>query len=183
MGSSSWLTLFCVLSWSCTRTSAPKCFAPLVLKLTSDTKTIPLKLMGFLVCFNHLLSSKNRAWWGFCSRFLWWLFCAWNSTMCIHTHSVYFCIRSSNNCVYKFSFRAAQPQCLTFKWEKFGACAKFSPAHSTVFEFKLCREKKEFSLDILFIYIFCLLLRVVMVFFLAESRITKHNRMPKLADC
>lgn len=46
-----------------------KCFAPLVWKLTSDTKTIPLKLMEFLRCFNHLLSSENRAWWSLCPCF------------------------------------------------------------------------------------------------------------------
>lgn len=65
-------------------TSARKCFAPLVWKLTSDTKTIPLKLMGFLVCFNHLLSSKNRAWLSFCSRF----FCSL-ALLCMELHHAF----------------------------------------------------------------------------------------------
>lgn len=85
-------------------TSARKCFAPLVLKLACDTKTIPLKLMGFLVCFNHLLSSKNRehGWVLFSAYFLLAFLCARNSTVFTRTLFTFAFDHRMNVCIKIF---------------------------------------------------------------------------------
>lgn len=125
--------------------------------------------------FNHLCQVKIEHGWFFAPLFFRECHCCYfiTRTFCL---LIWIQIRSSNKCVYKFSFRTAypptQPDCLTFKWENF-VYVQNSPANLVVFKFNRALRKKNFTRH--FIYLFFVI--ACDVFFYFESWIAKYIKM------